>query len=55
MSKQVVLEALRQFLAKICAEVEKYPRLLPPQLGEYIDLYSHQSVCKRVNVPVHLH
>lgn len=27
MSKQVVLEVLKQLLAKICAEMEKYPTL----------------------------
>lgn len=52
MSKQVVLEVLRQLLAKICAEKEKYPTLTP-QPGRNISSSHHQYVCRRANESVY--
>lgn len=54
MSKQVVLEVLRQLLAKICAEMEKFPTLTS-QLGKNINPSHHQFVCMGANESVYLH
>lgn len=54
MSKQVVLEVLRQLLAKICAKMENSPTLTS-QLGKNIDSSCHQFVCRGSNESVYLH